>query len=102
MMSRLLAEGVTETVVPGQMRISPPRGSCSTAVSVPAVSEEPDASRLAATATEPDPLLTGTTGLASVDKLAAVGACDGDFLVASTSSGVLRRTMRRLPAPSQL
>src|SRR5271165_4379656 len=101
-MSRLLCEGVTETVVPGQMRISPPRGSWTTAVSVPAVREDPAARRLAATATEPDPLVTGTIGAASVDRLAVVGACAGDFLLAFTSSGGVRWTRRRLPAPSQL
>ena len=46
-------EGVTETVVPGQTRTSPPLDKCSTAVSLPAVRDDPAAKRLPASTTSP-------------------------------------------------
>ncbi len=64
-MSRLFCDGVTETVVPGQTRTSPPRDRRRTAVSAPAVIDEPDPMRLSATTNDPVPPVTGTIAGAS-------------------------------------
>src|SRR5437879_1147093 len=101
--SRLFCDGVTETVVPGQTRTSPPRGNCKIAVSEPAVTEEPAPRRFPARTTVPDPLVTGTTvGVAVIARLATVGGWNGDFLPAVSSSAGWRRTIRRLPAASHV
>src|ERR1700722_9562190 len=102
MRSRLVWEGVIETVVPGQTRISPPRPSCKTAVSHLVVTEDPAASRVPAKTIAPAPPVTGTmVGAALAENPATVGACC-ESLFAFTSSAGLRRTMRRLPAPSHV
>src|SRR5271170_6151594 len=95
-------EGVTETVVPGQTRTSPPLDKCSIAVSLPAVRDEPAAKRLPANTTSPTPLVTGTTaGSAAGANDATCGGSKGDFLPAAlaaslASPGGFRRTIRRL------
>ena len=104
-MSRLFGEGVTETVVPGHTRTSPPRARCRTSVSDPAVTDDPEPSRLPASTSAPAPPVTGTTaGAAPIDIPAATGGTiGGDFLLpAFTSSAGLRRIINRLPAPSQV
>src|SRR5213082_3424149 len=89
--SRRVREGVNETVVPGHTRTSPPPETRSTAVSEPAVTADPDASRLPASTIAPDPPVTGTTiGAAPNVKLAAVGTSDG-FLPALRSPAGFRR-----------
>src|ERR1700683_3966966 len=94
-----LFDGVTETVVPGQTRTSPPLDNANTVVSLPAVKEDPAANRLSATTTSPTPLETGTTATPG-DSEMDCGGC-GDFLFAAFgSSGGLSRTIRRLPAAS--
>jgi hypothetical protein len=56
-----LEEVVTETVVPGHTRTSPPRASLSTAVSSAAVIDDPEATRLPASTSVPElPTATGT------------------------------------------
>ncbi len=47
-------ELVTDTVVLGQTNILPPRPSCNTAVSAPAVTADPVATRLPASVTPPE------------------------------------------------
>src|SRR3974390_1361684 len=93
--SRLLCEGVTETVVPGHTRISP-RFRCTTAVSDPAVIEEPAAMRLASrTALEP-PVRGTTVGAEPKDNPVVDGGWKGEFfLPAVRSSAGLRRIIRR-------
>ncbi len=52
---------VNETVVPGHTRTSPPRVSLIMAVSAPAVMDDPDATRLPVSTSEPElPTATGT------------------------------------------
>src|SRR5580698_8988181 len=95
-----LFEGVTETVVPGQTRTSPPLDNANTVVSLPAVKEDPAANRLSAKTTSPTPPGMGTTAAAGV-KDTACGGWIADFsLAALGSSGALSRTIRRLPAAS--
>src|SRR5580698_496972 len=97
-------EGVTESVVPGQTRTSPPRERCNTAVSLPAVRDDPAANRLPANTTSPTPPVTGTTaGVATGVNDKTCGGWNGDFLLAAFgSSGGFSRTIRRLPATSQV
>src|SRR5580698_2158805 len=107
MRSCLFGDGVTEIEVPGQTRTSPPLGMRSTAVSEPAVTDEPAARLLAEIIEPPEPPATGTTVGEAADKLsdgrATVGGWNSDgFLPAVKSPGGLRRTIMRLPAPSQV
>src|SRR5229473_3276065 len=98
MKSRPLSEEVTETVVPGQTRISPPRDRLSTAVSAPAVTDDPPARRVPASTTAPEPPeLSGTTaGRTPVEKVATEGGCD-DF-----STSPCKCTRSRFPVASQV
>src|SRR4029077_222699 len=103
--SCLVCDGVTETVVPGHTWTSPCRDKCSTAVSEPAVTDDPAAMRLPAKTTEPEAPVTGTISGADVmARTRSDGGWNGDFSPgpAFTSSGGFRRTIRRLPALSQL
>src|SRR5579863_1568138 len=101
--SRLFGEGVTDTVVPGQTRTSPPPDKRKIVVSDPAVMVEPEPMRLPAITVAPEPLVTGTTaGVAPKDNAGDVGGWFGDGLPAFTSSGGLSRTISRFPAPSQV
>src|SRR5208282_233073 len=104
MTSCVVRDGVTETVVPGHTRTCPPRASCSTAVSLPAVNEDPETIlRLPASTTAPDPLVTGTAaGAVPRSRPGTLGICAGGVLLAFTSSGGFNRTINRLPAPSQV
>src|SRR3954469_20903693 len=105
MRSRLLDEELTDNVVPGHTRTSPPRGRCRMVVSEPALTEEPVERRLASMAADSVPATTGTTAASGVrvNPGAVIrAACTGsDFFPALTSSGGRRRTISRLPAPSQ-
>src|SRR5208337_2017285 len=59
--ARPLCEDVTDTVVPGQTRTSPPRPRRRIAVSEPAVTEEPGITLLPASNTVPlEPFVSGT------------------------------------------
>src|SRR5271166_668645 len=101
--SLVLFEGVTETVVPGQTRTSPPRDNASVVVSLPAVRDDPAANRLSATTTSPIPLLTGiAAGAAVVDNDTTCGGWNGDLaaFASAIESGGFSRTIRRLPAAS--
>src|SRR6202035_5645659 len=101
--SCLFFDGVTETVVPGHTRTSPPRERCSTAVSEPAITEDPAAMRRPASRTDPWPAVTGTkAGAGVIARDGAERGWNGDFPAAFTSSGGLRRTIKRLPAPSHV
>src|ERR1700734_4515279 len=102
-----LFEGVTETVVPGQTRISPPLDNCNIVVSLPEVRDCPAPNCLSATTISPAPLLTGRTSGAEADK--TCGDWKGGFplpafasVFESESPGGFSRTIRRLPAASQL
>src|ERR1019366_38706 len=105
-------EGVTETVVPGQTRTSPPLDNRNTAVSLPAVRDDPAANCLPANTTSPTPLVTGTTaGAAAGANDSTCGGWNGGFFAAAfpPSFGSLvgspagfSRTIRRLPATSQV
>jgi len=78
--SFLFFEGVTETVVRGQRRISPPRDSFRTAVSGPVVRDDPAAIRLPASvylAASGDRDYSAATGLSDN----SLGDWSGDFLV---------------------
>src|SRR5580692_10769638 len=102
-MSRLFCEGVTDKVVAGQTRTSPPRGRCRIVVSEPAVTEEPAAKWLASITVDPASALTGTTAASELSEKPVTVSCAGeaDFFPALMSSGGLRRTIRRWPPPSQ-
>src|SRR5271157_4625111 len=110
--SLALFDGVTETVVPGQTRTSPPLDKCSTAVSLPAVRDDPAAKRLPANTTSPTPLVTGTTAaVAAGASERTCGGWKGDLLPAAFGSSfaslfgsevAFSRTIRRLPATSQV
>src|ERR1700678_2341354 len=97
-------EGVTETVVPGQTRTSPPLDKYNTAVSLPAVRDDPAANRLPDNTTSPTPLVTGTTaGVAAGVNASTCGGWKGDFLLAvfgslSVSPGGFSRTISRFQA----
>src|SRR5438477_12857723 len=97
-------DAVTETVLFGQTCNSPPREMCKTAVSVLAVTDDPDPMRLPTITAEPAPLEeTGTTaGFAAVENVEMVaGWASGGgaaAFAAAGSSGGLRRIVRRLPA----
>src|ERR1051326_6903811 len=93
--SRLLCDGVTETVVPGQTRTSPPRGRCRTVVSDPAVTEDPAPMRLPDIAMELEPAVTGTTDASFVSEKPVAVSGSNTFLPAFTSSGGLSRTIDR-------
>src|SRR5579863_3504837 len=97
-------EGVTETVVPGQTRTSPPLDNRNTAVSLPAVSDDPAANRLSANTTSPTPLVTGTNAGVSAGAIESTcGSWESGFLLAAFgSSAGFSRTISRLPAASQL
>src|ERR1022692_2827517 len=77
-------ERVTETVVPGQTRTSPPLANRNTVVSLPAVRDDPAANRLSGTTTSPIPLLTGTTAGAAAAN--TCGGWNGDFLLSAFRS----------------
>src|SRR5579872_606683 len=100
--SRLLCDGLTESVVPGHTRTSPPRGKCKMVVSDPAVMDDPDPSRPASMTAEPVSLVTGITSasLVSAKPAATGGSDDADFLPAFTSPGGRSLTIKRFPAPS--
>src|ERR1039458_2006560 len=102
--SFVVFEGVTETVVPGQTRTSPPLDKRKTAVSLPAVRDDPAANRLPANITSPTPLVTGTTaGAAAGASDSACGGWNGVFFLAALgSSAGFSRTIRRSPATSQV
>src|SRR5579864_3190375 len=88
----------TETVVPGQTRISPPRVSRRIAVSSPALTEEPAATRLPVSINDPEvPTATGTT--AGCTPAVSAGT-DGGFALAEISA--LIRIRSRFPVASQL
>src|SRR5579863_2706193 len=96
-------EGVTERVVPGQTRTSPPRDNRSTAVSLPAVRDDPAAKRLPASTTSPTPLVTGTAaGSVSGASDTSFGGWTGGFLAAFGSSGGFSLTVKRFPAMSHV
>src|ERR1700722_1162527 len=100
--SRAFFDGVTEIVVPGQIRTSPPRNRRNTVVSAPAVTDDPLPIRVPDTTTEPlPPPAAGTS--AGVVVTPSVGT-DGvsALLSALVSPGGLRRIISRLPAPSQV
>src|SRR5579872_2603069 len=101
--SRLLCDGLIESVVPGQTRTSPPRGKCKMVVSDPAVMEDPEPSRAAAMTAEPVSLVTGMTSASFVraNPAALGGSADADFLPAFTSPGGRSLIINRFPAPSQ-
>src|SRR5271169_905914 len=96
--------GVTETVVPGQTRTSPPLDNFNTAVSLPAVKVDPAANCLPASTTSPTPLLTGTTtGSAEGAAESTCGGWNGDFLPAVLGASIgFSRTIKRSPATSQV
>src|ERR1700683_1292710 len=99
--SRAFFDGVTEIVVPGQIRTSPPRDRRSTAVSAPAVTDDPFPIRVPDNTTEPLPPVEGT--MAAVAVVPNVGTEDAsELLSALASPGGLRRIISRLPAPSQV
>src|SRR5277367_2087045 len=103
--SCLLFDGVTETVVPGQTRISPPRDKARTAVSEVAVTEAPAPMRLPASTTVPGPPDTGTT--AGAEAVARVDAAGGgvfwrESALELESPAGFRRIIRRFPAASQV
>src|SRR3979409_394803 len=100
--SCLFFDGVTETVVPGHTRTSPPCERCNTAVSEPAVTDEPEPMRLPASTTAPCPPETGTSAGDVVEKLTTDGGWKGDFVPAFGSSGGFKRTRSRFPAASQV
>src|SRR5260370_15988676 len=100
--SLALFEGVNERVVPGQTRTSPPLARRNTAVSLPAVRDDPAANRLPASTTSPRPLVTGTTTGAAGANAITCGGWKGVFLLAFGSSGGFNRTISRFPAASQV
>src|ERR1700746_2469837 len=86
----------TETVVPGHTRTSPPRVRRRIAVSSPAVMEDPDATRLAVSTSDPDvPIATGTAAGCTP---AVKAGTDGGLAVAASSAGLC--ITRRLPIDS--
>src|SRR5215831_15810431 len=86
----------TETVVRGQTRTSPPRVNRRRAVSSPAVIDDPDATRLPVSTSEPDvPIATGTA--AGCTPAVNAGTEGG---LAETASSALKRMRRRLPIAS--
>src|SRR5579864_1229879 len=88
----------TETVVPGHTRTSPPRVRRRIAVSSPAVLEDPDATRLPVSTSDPDvPIATGTAAGCTP---AVNAGTDGGLAVAASSG--LMRMRRRLPMASQV
>src|SRR5580700_7479368 len=93
-----LCAEVTDTVVPGQTSTSPPLCRRSTDVSEPAVTEEPAAARLPARTTEPEE--PGPSGTAAGWIPCVKAGTDGGLAV--TSSEERRRTIKRLPAASQV
>src|ERR1700682_2138190 len=103
MISRVFCAGVTETVVPGHTRISPPRVKCRIAVSEPAVTEDPARIRLPASTMAPGPPVTGTaSGVATVVSVETdEGGWNGDVLPTRAPSAGFRRIIRRLPAAAQ-
>src|SRR5882672_3311183 len=102
--SLVFFEGVIEIVVPGQTRTSPPLDKRNTAVSLPAVKDDPAANCLPAIKTSPSPLVTGTTaGVAAGVSVSACGGWRGDFLLATLgSSGGFSRTIKVSPETSQV
>src|SRR5579864_8412337 len=91
-----LGEVETETVVPGQTRTSPPRVRRRIAVSSPAVIEDPDATRLPVSTSDPEvPIATGTAAGCTPEVNAGT---DGGLAVAAASA--LMRMRRRLPIAS--
>src|SRR5580658_2059717 len=83
--SLAFCEGVTETVVPGQTRTSPPLDKSSTAVSLPAVRDDPAAKRFPAKTTSPTPPVTGTAGAAGANERTC-GGWEEDVLLAALRS----------------
>src|SRR5258708_37319201 len=100
--SLVFFEGVTETVVPGQTRTSPPLDNRNTAVSPPAVKDDPAANCLPAITTSPSPLVTGTTaGVATGASGSTCGGWRGDVLLAAVrASAGFRRTLTVSPQTS--
>src|SRR5437764_15334964 len=96
--------GVTESVVPGQTRTSPPRDNSKTAVSLPAVNVDPAANCLPAITTSPTPLVTGTATVVAVGVIESTcGGCRGDFWLAELGpSAGFRCTIKVSPETSQL
>ena len=92
-----------ETVVPGQTRTSPPRDNRKTAVSAPAVSDDPAAILLPSTITSPGFPVTGTIeGAPWARSESSAGGLDRAFLCAFKSSGGFSRTVSRLPSSSHV
>src|SRR5215831_13863109 len=87
--SRLLCDGLTESVVAGQTRTSPPRGRCRMVVYDPAVTDDPEFSRTPAITAEPVSSAIGITSASFVSvKPAAIGGSGAvDFLPALAYSG---------------
>src|ERR1700685_331891 len=99
--SRAFVDGVTETVVPGQIRTSPPRDRRIAAVSAPRATADPLPIGVPDSTTEPLPPVAGT--MAGVSVVASVVTDGGsELLSALASPGGLRRIISRLPAPSQV
>src|SRR5271170_2925740 len=100
--SRLVCDGVIETVVPGHTRTSPPPVTRSTAVSDPAVIADPAEMRFPARTIVPEPLVTGTTaGSRLRENPSTFGGSNGDdFFPAVASPAGFNRTIKRCPAPS--
>src|ERR1700676_2014619 len=93
-----LCAEVTDTVVPGQTSTSPPRSNRKTDVSDPAVTEDPATARLPARTTVPDePGASGTA--AGWIPCVNAGTVSG---LAVAPSEETRRTIKRLPAASQV
>src|ERR1700741_309859 len=93
--SRLLCEGVTEIVVPGQTCTWPPWGRRRMVVSDPAVIVDPFSSRLSANTVAPDAPATGTTAAPVVrEKPAAPWASVGGAFATAAGSGGFNRTSK--------
>src|SRR6266436_3861517 len=102
--SLVFFEGVTESVVPGQIRTSPPLDKRNTAVSPPAVRDDPAENCLPAITTSPTPLVIGTTaGVATGVSDSTWRGWRGDFLLAALgSSAGFSRTIKVSPETSQV
>src|SRR6266700_3455140 len=88
--SRFVFEDVTETVVPGHTRTSPPADKRRIAVSDPAVIADPEPIRLPANTKAPEPLVTGITAGAPLRDRPDIAGCNATALLAFISPAGLR------------